>query len=208
MAYMTMQGAGFTPFAAYNKMERTINYGPSETIAIIKKGNNLYFLSKFRNYYSAGAVRRGLFGLWYGRNDAGRVWGEENDKDKAVNYYLAGERNTSDSGFDQLAVYGTINDPDVVSLEIEIIVRDNQEQLISTTIKAIKENNDKKTKNAHGSAAAETTEMTIKPGDPGIIYGDMFITFIEQEGMQYYYPQSVSAFNKKGELIFEEDLGL
>ena len=59
--FMTVHGSDFTSASAYKKLERTINYGPSETIATVQRGGDRFFLSKFRNYYSCGAVKRGFF---------------------------------------------------------------------------------------------------------------------------------------------------
>lgn len=185
--FMTVHGAGFTPASAYKKLERTINYGPSETIATVKQGGDRFFLSKFRDYYSCGAVKRGFLGLWY-TSKAGRVWGEENDRDKAVNYTIVSEQD-DDNGFHQLVIYGVINDIEIASLEIEVLVVDADGELGVRTIEA---------------KVADKTGRIDEIGEVGVIYEDMFIAFIEEKGLRIFHQKRILAFNKDNQLVFEE----
>lgn len=178
IVFMTVHGAAFTPASAYKKLERTINYGPSETIAAVQQGRDRYFLSKSRDYYSCGAVKRGFLGLWYG-SKAGSVWGRENDRDKAVNYTIASEQD-GENGFHQLVIYGIINDTEVVSLEIEVIVYMDGE--LGTRI-------------IEANTADRTNGIDAESAAVGVIYEDMFLAFIEDEGMKTYHPKKITAFD-------------
>ncbi len=183
--FMTVHGAAFTPASAYKKLERTINYGPSETIVTVQQGEDRFFLSKFRDYYSCGAVKRGFLGLWYG-SKAGSVWGRENDRDKAVNYSIVSERD-DENGPD--FIYGVINDLEVASLEIEVLVIEADGELGIRTIEA---------------KVADKTEQIDEIREVGVIYEDMFIAFIEEKGLRNFHQKRISAFNKDNKLIFEE----
>lgn len=183
--FMTVHGAAFTPASAYKKLERTINYGPSETIAAVQQGGDRFFLSKFRDYYSCGAVKRGFLGLWYG-SKAGHAWGKENDRDKVVNYTIMSERD-DDNGPD--FIYGVINDIEVASLEIEVLVIDADGELGVRTIEA---------------NVADKTWQIDEIGAVGVIYEDMFIAFIEEKGLRNFHQKKISAFNKDNQLVFEE----
>lgn len=185
IVFMAVHGAAFTPASAYKKLERTINYGPSETIAAVQQGEDRFFLSKFWDYYSCGAVKRGFLGLWYG-SKAGHVWGKENDRDKAVNYTIVSERE-DDNGPD--FIYGVINDIDVVSLEIEVLVIDADGELGVRTIEA---------------KVADKTGQIDEIGAVGVIYEDMFIAFIEEKGLRNFHQKRILAFNKDNQLVFEE----
>lgn len=185
--FMTVHGVAFSPASAYKKLEQTINYGPSDTIATVQHGGEKFFLSKFRNYYSCGAVKRGFLGLWYG-SKAGHVWGMENNADKVVNYNIVSERN-DDNGLDQLVIYGIINDKEVASLEIDVLVIDEGGEL---SFRAIKAN------------VTDKAGHTDETGEVGVIYEDMFIAFIEKKGLQNFYRKKIAAFNKDGQLVFEE----
>ena len=183
--FMTVHGAAFTPASAYQKQERTMNYGPSETIATVQRGGDRFFLSKFRDYYSCGAVKRGFLGLWYG-SKVGHAWGKENDRDKAVNYTIVSERE-DDNGPDY--IYGVINVSEVTSLEIEVLVIDADGELGIRTIEA---------------HVADKAEQIDEIREVGVIYEDMFIAFIEEEGLRNFHQKKISAYSKDNQLVFEE----
>ena len=136
---------------------------------------------------SCGAVKRGFLGLWYG-SKAGRVWGEENDRDKVVNYTMASELD-GDNDSHQLVIYGIINDTEVASLEIEVLVVDANGELGIRTIKA---------------QVTDKTGQIDEIGAVGVIYEDMFIAFIEEKGLRNFHQKKISAFNKDNQLVFEE----
>lgn len=195
--FLAVEGAGLTAAAAHKKQERTINYGPSQTVAVIPKGGTRFFLAKFEEYYSCDAVKRGLFGLWYGSR-AGNVWGMENNKDKAVNYHIAGDRDQQKNAVDRLSVYGIINQENVASLEIEVLIQDAGGKL---TTKKIKVERKEEAGTEAGTAAEAAASQTSASGG---IYDDMFLAFIEQEGMEYFYGKKISAFDQNGREVFAE----
>lgn len=222
MLFMAIQGAAFTAKAAHKKQERTVNYGPSETIAIIAKDNKRFFLAKFRDYYSCDAVKRGFLGLWYG-SEAGSPWGIENKKENLVNYGIKGERDKQNNDAKLLAVYGIINQQkSIATMEIEVLIQNTEEEFITRTItlnnrdtnnlKNIDTNNkDTNNKNINNTTEAskvsekEDTSSAIWDLDgEGGIYKDMFLGFIEQEDSQYYYVKKITAYDQSKKLIFEE----
>ena len=110
----------------------------------------------------------------------------ENDKDKAVNYSIVTERD-DDNALD--FIYGVINDIEVASLEIEVLVIDADGELGTRTIKA---------------QVADKTGQIDEIAEVGIIYEDMFIAFIEEKGLRNFHQKKISAFNKDNKLVFEE----
>jgi len=205
--FMAVEGAGLTAAAAHKKQERTVNYGPSQTVSVIPKDGKRFFLAKFKDYYSCDAVKRGFLGLWYGSR-AGNVWGMENDREKVVNYHITGERDAQKNDVDLLAVYGIINwgKENIVSLEIEVLIQNIEGELTTEKIRVSRR--DQAGIKGGAKAGTETGPVTEVAGvtiaTDGGIYDDMFLAFIEQEGMEYFYVKKILAFNSNGQLVFEE----
>lgn len=214
MVFMTVEGAAWTAEGALKKQERTRNYGPSEPIALIEQGEHKFFLSKFRDYYSCPAVKRGFLGLWY-ESKAGNAWGDENNKEKAVNCSLTGERNKEEK-LDTLYIYGIINDDRITSLAIEILIENSQGERIikkTTAVRPVPAGAAGEISEKAESAEVETVTISeeggigkiSQVGAAGVIYQDMFFAVINEPGLSYYYCHKLSAFDQDGNLIYEEE---
>ncbi|MGI6226784.1 MAG: hypothetical protein ACOYJ1_11080 [Peptococcales bacterium] len=175
LVYMIVTGAGFTPAMAHKRQERTINYGPSQIVKVVEKGASRFFLGQFNGYYSCSMVERGRLGLWYGARKG--MWGMEIKEDKPINFhhlYIYDDNQT----FDELYVYGVINDERVKRIKLEFYLDD-------------------------GGSKLETLTIEIGADE---IFDNMFFSIIEKKGMKEYVVQkSIRAFNEAGQLIFEED---
>jgi len=176
LVYMTVTGSAFTPEKAHKKQELTINYGPSEIVEVVEKGTSRFILGQFNGYYSCSMVERGFLGLWYGTKRSG-MWGTEIDQSKPINYNQFLVRG-DDSNFDELYVYGVINDNNIKKIEIDLFLEDAEGKI-------------------------QTASIEIKGSDE--IFGDMFFGVIEKEGMiNIVYSKRVVAFDQEGQLIYEE----
>jgi len=176
LVYMTVTGGAFTPEKAHKRQELTINYGPSEIVAVVKKGVDRFFLGQFNDYYSCSMVERGFLGLWYGKNKG--MWGIKNDHDKPINVNQFSVR-FDDNSFDQVYVYGVINDKSIkrIDLDIDILGEDAQK--------------------------LQTESIVITGSDE--IFGNMFFSTIETKGMvEYFLKKRIAAFDQDGQLIYEE----
>src|SRR5690554_1207602 len=176
LVYMTATGGAFTAEKAHIKQERTIHYGPSEIVGEVKQGNSKFFLTQFNGYYSCSMIERGFLGLWYGTKRSG-MWGTEIDQSKPINYnqFLV---HGDESNFNELYVYGVLNDNNIKKIEIDLFLEDAEEKLQTASI-----------------------EIT----GPDEIFGDMFFGVIEKRGtINIVYPKRVVAFDQEGQLIYEE----
>ncbi|KJS86983.1 MAG: hypothetical protein JM58_05550 [Peptococcaceae bacterium BICA1-8] len=175
LVYMTITGGAFTSEKAHKKQELTINYGPSEIVAVVEKGTSRFILGQFNGYYSCSMVERGFLGLWYGGKKG--MWGIKNDQDKPINHNQFFVR-PDDSSFGEVYVYGVINDKSIKKIEIELLLED-----------------------VDSKVQRESIEIT----GPDQIFGDMFFSTIETNDMMYIVSEKrIAASDQNGQLIYED----
>lgn len=107
-----------SPIKAFIQSERTFYYGPSEIVNTIDLNGGKIYLCKYKDWFSANTVAKGLF-FWHSQGD---VAGTAIDYAKQVSYTWS----TSTIKDNRLMkVYGIVNDPDISTIQIESMNEEN-----------------------------------------------------------------------------------
>ena len=108
--FSKIHGIFLTPLAAHEASERSIHYGPSEVVHVEDFNGGKYILGKYDKWVSCNTVNRTLFFFWRIGN---QPIGFENDMTNSISF-------TWGQSYDNIRVYGIINDDKIVKVEITL----------------------------------------------------------------------------------------
>ena len=107
---MSWLGLSFTPLKAYEKVERSNHYGPSQIVHIENYKNNKFILGKYDRWISCSTMKRALLFFWVAESTPITV---ENDKSLALCYTWYYYKPI-------LKGYGFINDKNIKKVEVTL----------------------------------------------------------------------------------------
>lgn len=103
----------FSPVKAHEQSERTYYYGPSKIIKTIDLDGGKIYLCRYKDWFSANTVRRGVI-KWY---PGDQVAGTLIDYSKQISYSLSGSGIKGDVMI--IDIYGYVNDPKITTILLE-----------------------------------------------------------------------------------------
>ncbi|MBL4937851.1 hypothetical protein JK636_19265 [Clostridium sp. YIM B02515] len=107
----------FSPVRAHEQSERTFHYGPSKIIKTIDLDKQKIYLCKYKDWFSADTVKKGIVKWYPGDN----VDGTPIDYSKQVSFTLSGSSNKQNKMI--MKVYGCVNNPEINTI---LLVEENE----------------------------------------------------------------------------------
>ncbi|WP_186430373.1 hypothetical protein [Clostridium sp. BSD9I1] len=111
--YSIFSYGNFSPVKAHEQSERTYHYGPSKIIKTIDLDGEKIYLCRYKDWFSANTVKRGII-KWYPGN---QVAGTPIDHSKQVSYSLSGSGIKDNTMIAK--VYGYVSDPKITTILLE-----------------------------------------------------------------------------------------
>lgn len=102
----------FSPLKAHELSERTYHYGPSKIIKTIDFDGKRIYLCKYKDWFSADTVKKGLI-KWYPDSN---VAGTPIEPSKQISFSFGGRRNKQDKM--DWEFYGCVTDPDITKVQL------------------------------------------------------------------------------------------
>ncbi|WP_097027182.1 hypothetical protein [Clostridium peptidivorans] len=111
--YSIFSYGSFSPIKAHEQSERTYHYGPSKIIKTIDLDGGKIYLCRYKDWFSANTVRRGIIN-WH---PGDQVSGTPIDYSKQVSYSWSGARIKGDIMI--IKTYGYVSDPKITTILFE-----------------------------------------------------------------------------------------
>lgn len=111
--YYILAYGSFSPLKAHQISERTFHYGPSKIVKTIDLSGGKIYLCKYKDWFSADTVKKGLV-RWYPGDNVG---GSPIDYSKQVSYSWGNSHIKKEISI--MTIYGYVSDPNISVMVLE-----------------------------------------------------------------------------------------